>query len=266
MQLGFIGTGEITSSIVTGLCSSGGSPHSIRLSPRNRAVAEELANRFNGISIASCNQEVLDHCDTIVVAVRPAIARSVLSELRFRPDHLVISLVSALTVRSLSDLAAPVVRITRAVPLPSTAERLSPTAIYPPDQAAHDLFAALGTVFAVESEKEFDAMCATTATIASYLAFIQRIASWLSEQGVRESKANEYIARLFLGVTTTAVDTAQRSFQSLAANHATAGGINEQFLKHLVEHGLLTSVSEALNAILHRISTESPRPNLGAAV
>ena len=130
MQLGFIGTGEITSSIVTGLCSSGGSPHSIRLSPRNRAVAEELANRFNGISIASCNQEVLDHCDTIVVAVRPAIARSVLSELRFRPDHLVISLVSALTVRSVSDLAAPVVRITRAVPLPSTAARLSPTAIY----------------------------------------------------------------------------------------------------------------------------------------
>ena len=108
MQLGFIGTGAITSSIVTGLCSSRGSPHSVRLSPRNRAVAEELANRFNGISIASCNQEVLDHCDTIVVAVRPAIARGVLSELRFRPDHQVISLVSALTLGSLSDLAAPV--------------------------------------------------------------------------------------------------------------------------------------------------------------
>jgi pyrroline-5-carboxylate reductase len=121
-------------------------------------------------------------------------------------------------------------------------------------------------VFPVESEKEFDAMCATTATIATYLAFIERIASWLAEQGVRESKANEDIARLFLGVTTTAVDPAQRSFRSLAANHATAGGINEQFFKHLVEHGLLTGVSEALDAVLHRISTESPRPNLGAIV
>jgi hypothetical protein len=50
--------------------------------------------------------------------------------LRFRSDHQVISLVSALTLRSLSDLAAPAVRITRAVPLPSTAARLSPTAIY----------------------------------------------------------------------------------------------------------------------------------------
>ena len=71
MQLGFIGTGEITLSIVTGLNSSGVTAHSIWLSPRNSAVANELANRFHGISVASSNQEVLDHSDTIVIAVRP---------------------------------------------------------------------------------------------------------------------------------------------------------------------------------------------------
>jgi hypothetical protein len=43
--------------------------------------------------------------------------------------------------------------------------------------AACDLFADLGTVFAFDSEKEFDAICATTATIASYCAFAERIAS-----------------------------------------------------------------------------------------
>jgi pyrroline-5-carboxylate reductase len=78
MKLGFIGTGEITSSIVTGLCSSVAMPHSIRLSPRNAAVAKKLANRFNGVSISSSNQEVLDHCDTIVIAVRPQVAQDVL--------------------------------------------------------------------------------------------------------------------------------------------------------------------------------------------
>jgi hypothetical protein len=131
MQLGFIGTGEITLSIVTGLSSSG-APHSIWLSPRNSAVAHGLANRFHGISVASCNQEVLDHSATIVIAVRPSAARDVLSELAFRLDHRVISLVSALSLRSLSELVAPAVRIARAVPLPSAAKRLSPTAIYPP--------------------------------------------------------------------------------------------------------------------------------------
>src|SRR5258708_4965995 len=80
MQLGFIGTGEITSSIVTGLSSSGMLAHSIWLSPRNSAIANGLANRFQGISVASCNQEVLDHSDTIVIAVKPSAAITIVSE------------------------------------------------------------------------------------------------------------------------------------------------------------------------------------------
>jgi pyrroline-5-carboxylate reductase len=258
MLLGFIGVGEITSSIVTGLSLSGVTAHSIRLSPRNSAIARELANRFKRVSVASCNQEVLDHSETIVIAVRPSAARDVLSELRFRPDHQVISLVSSLSLRSLSKLVTPAVRIARAVPLPSTAMRLSPTAIYPREPAAAELFAAVGTVFAVGREKEFDAICATTATIAFYFAFSEGIASWLEQQGVPASQARDYIARLFFGVTTGAAEAPERSFQSLAATHATAGGINEQFLKHLVERGLLTRVSEALDAVLQRISAESP--------
>jgi pyrroline-5-carboxylate reductase len=257
MQLGFIGTGEITSSIVTGLSWSGVTGHSIWLSPRNSAIANGLANRFHGIAVASCNQEVLDHSDTIVIAVRASVARDVLAKLRFRPDHQVISLVSALSLRSLSELVEPAVRTSRAVPLPSASQRLSPTAIYPPDPVAVELFAALGTVFPVRAEDEFDAMCATTATVASYYAFNETIASWLEQQGVPAPQARDYIARLFLGVTTGAVEASERSFQSLAATHATAGGINEQFLKHLVEHGLLTRVSEALDAVLHRIGVES---------
>jgi len=200
MQLGSIETGEITSSIVTGLSSSGVTAHSIWLSPRNSATANGLANRFKGISVASCNQEVLNHSDTIVIAVRPSAARDVLSELRFRPDHQVISLVSALSLRSLFELVAPAVRIARAVPLPSTAKRLSPTAIYPPDPVAFELFAAVGTVFPVRTENEFDAICATTATIASYFAFNETIASWLEQQSVPASQARDYIARLFLGL------------------------------------------------------------------
>lgn len=86
MQLGFIGTGEITSSIVTSLSLFGEKQHFIRLSPRNPVIARELADRFKGISIASSNQEVLDHSDTIVIAVRPPVARTIVSEMCFRPD------------------------------------------------------------------------------------------------------------------------------------------------------------------------------------
>jgi pyrroline-5-carboxylate reductase len=189
----------------------------------------------------------------------------VISELHFRPDHQVVSLVSALSLQSVSEVVAPAVRVTRAVPLPSAAKRRSPTGIYPPGPEASELFAALGTVFAVESEAEFDAICAVTATIAAYFAFIERIGSWLAQHGIPESKARDYIARMFWGLTASSVDAPERSFQSLAANHATVGGINEQFLRSLVEHGLLTNVSEALDAILSRISAPSESSDVGTA-
>jgi pyrroline-5-carboxylate reductase len=259
MKLGFVGTGEITSAMVTGLSSSDAGLHSIRLSLRNPTIAAGLAHRFPGVSIASSNQDVLDYCETVVIAVRPQVARSVLSALRFRPGHRVISVVSTLSLRSLSDLVAPATRVTRAVPLPSTAKRLGPTGIYPPDPVVEDLFAPLGTVFAVETEREFDALCAATATIASHFAFVNEVASWLARNSVPEAKARDYVARMFLGLTSMAVDAPERNFQSLAKSHATAGGINEQFLRYLVEQGALKSVSEGLDAVMRRISSASQK-------
>jgi pyrroline-5-carboxylate reductase len=259
MKLGFVGTGEITSAIVTGLQSSDAELHSIRLSPRNPVIAADLASRFPGVSVGSSNQEVVDSCETVVIAVRPQVVRSVLSELRFRPDHHVISVVSALSLRCASDLVSPATRVTRAVPLPSTAKRRGPTPIYPPDGLVRDLFATLGTVFAVETESEFDAMCTATSTIAYYFAFADGVASWLARNRVPEATARDYVARLFGGLTTAAVEARERSFQSLSSDHATAGGINEQFLKHMVEQGVLENVSDGLDSVMRRIIAASQK-------
>ena len=211
------------------------------------------------MSVASSNQNVLDYCETIVIAVKPQVASKVASQLRFRPEHHVISVVSGLSLQAASKLVAPATRVTRAVPLPSTAKRIGPTGIYPPDPVVVGLFAAIGTVFAVESEGEFEAICAATATIASYYAFVAEIASWMSRHGFPEAKALDYVARMFYGVASAAVDARERSFRSLAAAHATVGGINEQFLQHLAESGLTERVSDGLDAVMRRIKASTQR-------
>jgi pyrroline-5-carboxylate reductase len=122
------------------------------------------------------------------------------------------------------------------------------------------LFAALGTVFAVETEDEFNAICAATATIASYFAFSNRVAGWLAQHGIPESKARDYVAQMVFGFINGAVDAPERSFQSLASQHATTGGLNEQFLKHLADRGVLTSISHGLDAVMHRITAQNEDP------
>lgn len=248
----------MTSAIVTGLGSAKLEAHSIWLSPRNPVLAEDLASRFANVSIASSNQEVLDRCTTVVLAVRPQIARTVLSELRFRPDHHVISIMSTISLPTLSKLVAPAHKIVRAVPLPSAAKKRSPTAIYPRDSVAVDLFAVLGTAFEVDEERDFDALCAATATIASYFAFAQSIASWLERQGIRQAEAREYMARIFSGLAAAALAAPGLSFERLAADYATRGGINEQVLTHLTRRGVFDTIAEGLDAVMLRIA-EPPK-------
>jgi pyrroline-5-carboxylate reductase len=257
MRLGFVGTGAITSAIVTGLSSGVAERSSIRLSPRNPGIAADLAHRFPGVSIASSNQDVLDGSEVVVLAIRPQIAPNVISELRFRRDHRVISIVSGLSIRRVSALVSPAAQVTRAVPLPSVASRRGPTAIYPPDRMVATLFATLGTAFEVEREEEFDALCTATATIASYFAFADSIASWLAGQGVPPVKARDYIAQIFWGLGNIAVDAPERSLLSLAGDHATPGGINQQVLNHLVAHGVFATVSDGLDSVMQRIVSES---------
>jgi pyrroline-5-carboxylate reductase len=254
MNLGFVGTGEITAAIVTGLCSASNHDLSIRLSPRNHVIAKRLAERFAVVSIASSNQEVLDLSDVVVIAVRPSVSSSVLAELHFRPEHCIISVVSGLSSRRLSELIAPAIRIVRAVPLPSTARRNGPTGIYPPDALAQNLFSSIGTVFPVDTEHEFEAMCATTATIASIYALMERVASWLAKNGVRDRIAREYVARVFCGLSCAVAESPDESFEFFVKAHATAGGTNEQFLKHIGDSGLLEGIPDGLTAVLKRIS------------
>src|SRR5215469_9342627 len=102
MKLGFLGTGAITSAMVTGLCSSEGGEDQVLLSPRNAEAAVALARRFQQVSIASSNHELVDLSPTVVIAVRPQVTESVLADLRFRADCNVIGLVSGFSVRRLA--------------------------------------------------------------------------------------------------------------------------------------------------------------------
>jgi pyrroline-5-carboxylate reductase len=257
MKLGFLGTGAITSAMVTGLNFPHDGKHSIVLSPRNAAAAHDLARRFPQVSAASSNQEVVDQCGTVVIAVRPQIAESVLSELRFRTDHKVISLVSGFSVRRLAGLVAPAASISRAVPLPSASRRRSPTGIYPRDGHTIGLFALLGAAFAVDTEHEFDALCTATATMATYFAFADGAASWLKRNGIPPEQARDYIARIYAGLADTAMEEPERSFQALAADHATRGGINEQVLTLLTAHGTFEKFSECLDGVMRRVTAAS---------
>jgi pyrroline-5-carboxylate reductase len=257
MKLGFIGSGAIASAVVAGLSSVPLNQPSILLSPRNARISAELAYRFSNVRVAPTNQAVLDGSEMVVLAVRPQVARDVLSDLKFQPDHHVISLISTLSLRTITAIAAPAREATRAVPLPAVAHRRGPTPIYPPDRRVADLFGALGGAIEVETDREFDALCTATASLASYFAFAEAITSWLAQHDVPAVDARRYVAGIFEGLTHAAALAPGKSFTALADEHTTPGGINEQVLQNLTEQRVFAHLSESLDAVLERFAAIS---------
>jgi pyrroline-5-carboxylate reductase len=252
MRLGFIGCGAITGAVVAGLRAAG-LAHPILLSPRNAARAAALAARFPDVAVAGTNQAVLDGADVVVLAVRPPVAPEAVSPLCFRPDHRVISLMAGISRAGLAVLVAPAGHIVRAVPMPSAAALRSATAVFPPDPEAAGLFGPLGGAVEVETEDEFEALAAATATEAAHFAVSDAIAGWLVGQGVPEAKARDYVARMVWGLAAAAVEAPDESFSALATECATPGGMNEQVLRHLRASGVFERVGEGLDGILRRV-------------
>ncbi|MEV8613844.1 NAD(P)-binding domain-containing protein [Amycolatopsis sp. NPDC051373] len=219
---GFVGAGEITAAIVEGLSADVADPPAVFLSPRGRQIAHELAGRFPNAAVCANNQDVLDAASVLVLAVRPSVAREVLAELEFRPDHVVLSAVAGVPLASLREWTAPAEHVVRTIPLPQAARLHSLTALFPDHPVARDLFEPLGGVLVPPDEPTLDAF----------------------------SAADAYVTHLFaqlgqsLGIA---------SLTELTAKHTTPGGINQQLMTALRHDGVPGSVRRGLDAVLARL-------------
>jgi len=253
MTLGFIGTGTISAALVEGLQSTS-VKGPILLSPRNETTAARLAVQFTNVQVALSNQAVLDGSDTVVLAVRPQIAHGVLSELRFRPDHHIISLIPAVTIEYLRARTAPSAAVTRAVPLLSAARRQSPTVVFPADPAVTAMFNELGIAIELDREEEFEAFTTVTAIMSSYFRCAETVTTWLQDNGIAAAKAHAFVAQMLQGLSGASAVSPQSSFAELTREHQTRGGLNEQVLRSLTNAGVFKEVDPALDGILARLT------------
>ena len=121
MKLGFIGTGKITSSVVTGICKSKIYFQKILLSPRNRNVAKRLKREFKRVSIANNNQEIVNSCNWIFLAITPTVGQKIIKNLKFKAGQTIVSFISTMTLPQLKKAIKVKATIVRAIPSTDTA-------------------------------------------------------------------------------------------------------------------------------------------------
>ena len=254
MKLGFVGTGKITSSVVTGICRSNLSFKKILLSPRNRDIAKKLKKNFKKVSIAKNNQEILNSCNWIFLAVTPTVGRKIIKDLQFKSSHTVISFISTMTLPQLRKTIKVRAEIIRAIPLPPISIRKGPVPIFPPNKKVKNFFNKLGTTVEINNEKLSKNFWSTSGMMAPFYELLSTMTNWLVKRGVKRDKAQRYITSLFVALSEDAAINSKKNLKYLVKESQTPRGLNEQGVKELRKYGFYRSTEKTLNSILKRLN------------
>ena len=117
MKIGFLGTGHITSSVIQGIFKSNLRINKIYVSPRNKSISKKLSKKFNKVSIAKNNQELIDLTNWVFLAVTPKVAHRILKTLVFKKNQKIISFISTINIEKLKKYTKAK-KVTRVIPLP----------------------------------------------------------------------------------------------------------------------------------------------------
>ena len=254
MRLGFIGTGKIASSVITGVCNSKISFKKILISPRNRSIAQKLKRKFRKVSIAKNNQEIVNSCNWVFLAVTPKVGKKIIPSLKFRSNQKVISFIATINLAQLKKAIGKKVKIVRAIPLPPISLRKGPVPICPPDKQIKSFFNKLGTTVEIKNEKSSKNFWATSGMMAPFYELLKVLSDWLVKRGIKRNEAQKYITSLFVALSEDSVMNSKKDLKYLVQDSQTSKGLNEQAVKQLRKAGFYRSLENSLNSILKRLN------------
>ena len=254
MRLGFIGTGKIASSVITGICNSKISFKKILVSPRNRNIAQRLKRKFRKVLIAKNNQEIVNACNWVFLAVTPKVGKKIIPNLKFRSNQKVISFIATINLAQLKKAIGKKVKIVRAIPLPPISIRKGPVPICPPDKQVKSFFNKLGTTVEIKNEKSSKNFWATSGMMAPFYELLKVLSDWLVKRGIKRNEAQKYITSLFVALSEDSVMNSKKDLKYLVKDSQTPKGLNEQAVKQLRKAGFYRSLEKSLNSILKRLN------------
>jgi len=253
MNIGFIGTGKITTAVITGIFKSKLSNKKIIISPRNKKIARGLKKKFNTINIAKNNQKIVDQCNWIFLSVTPAVGKKIIKNLNFRPNQTIISFISTITLDQLKKAIKVKAKIVRAIPLPPISLKKGPVPICPPNKKVKDFFNNIGTTIEIKNEKSSINFWSTSGMMAPFYEMLRVMSNWLVKKGIKRNDAQKYITALFSALSEDAVRNSNKDLKFLVKDSQTTKGLNEQGVNELTKSGFYKKLEKTLNSIYKRL-------------
>ena len=252
MNLGFIGTGKIASSIIYGIFKSKLKINKIYISSRNVNIAKKLSGKFSKVKVCKNNQEIIDNSKVIFLSVTPNVGKTILKKLIFDKNKIIISLISTLKIKELKKLTN-CNKICKAIPLPFIENKLGPIILSPKNRIANNILSKLGNVIEINNEKISYSFWSTSSIMAAYYELLNLTTKWLVKKKIKPKTATNYVSELFLALSKDAVLKKNIGFNKLVADSQTPGGLNMQVLNELKKGKFYDKFLKSLDNVHRRI-------------
>jgi pyrroline-5-carboxylate reductase len=253
MNLGFIGTGKISSSIIFGIFKSKLKVRKVYISSRNRSLAKKLSKKYSKIKVLNDNQEIIDKSSIVFLGITPKVGNQILPKLNFAKYKKIISLISTINLDKLKKITKNK-NIVRVTPLPPIEIKKGPIIICPPSKFAKNIFKHLGEVLEIRNEKLSYKFWSTASLMATYYELLNTSSKWLIKKGINKKLADTYVAELFLALSQDALNKSSQGYKKLVADSQTPKGLNMQVLNELKKGKFFTKFSKALENVNKRVS------------
>jgi len=260
-KIGFIGGGNMASSLISGLIASGHSPQHLWVSDINPDTLKALAENLN-VNTSASNDAVINEVDVIVLAVKPQALSSVAKSaavLIQQKKPLVVSIAAGISQHSLSQWLGADTAIVRCMPNTPALVLTGATALHANARVtaeqrnlAENIMRSVGIALWVKVESELDAVTAVSGSgPAYYFLLMEAMEKAALEMGLSEVTARLLVQQTALGAAKIALESSE-SPEQLRKRVTSPGGTTQRAIETFEQGGFTGLVSKALNAARDR--------------
>lgn len=255
--LGFIGAGNMASSLIGGLISDGYPAENISVSDVDAAKLNDLATRF-GVHTFEDNKAVVARSQTVLLAVKPQVleqvVRDIAAPVRERAP-LIISIAAGVREAAIDAWLGGGASIVRCMPNTPALVQTGATALHANERVSTDhknlaeaIVRAVGIAVWVDREELLDLVTALSGSGPAYFfLFMEAMENAAAEMGLDKATARLLTQQTALGAARIAIESEDGPAE-LRKRVTSPGGTTERAIEVFESGGLRSLVFDAMKA------------------
>ncbi|MFC4651312.1 pyrroline-5-carboxylate reductase [Lactococcus nasutitermitis] len=255
--IGFIGVGKMATAIISGLDKQ---KFDILISGRDFEKTKGEASELS-VTAVNAHKELVEKSDVIVLAIKPQVLPTILSEIApvLTPEKTLLSIAAGFTLSDLKHLTkAESIPIIRVMPNINAQIQKSTSAIVRNEYVTDDIyefaktiFASVGTVHEI-AEKDFSAFTALAGSSPAYIyMFIDALARAGVLHGIPKATATKIVAET-VAASADMVLTSDENPWSLVDKVSSPGGTTVAGVVSLEQNRFVGTVIDAITATIDK--------------